>query len=376
MEYILTFFISVLFTYYADKCYNNKIVFCFFSLLALFFPIFLATCRDDIIGTDTKGYVETVWNLTVSCNSFSEFISCYKEGLFEDIEIVYLLINYLASFISKDVHTVYFFSSFIIMILIYKTAYDNRKNAPMWLTMLIFYLLYYNLSLNMIRQSIALAICMYSYKYLKQGRWIYLSIILFIALNSHHTALFFIPFVVLYIISQRKLLKKMKSFLKLAIFSLSFVFIYTDYLILLLVNWGILPPKFLYYLANKDDAFISKSTILVYLYINLILYVDYRFNQINKKTRYLCFSLKSIGSITFCLSLISQWAYRVSYYFNYIADCIFLPESLANIKKISKQKYNLYMAVLIILLLAYWYFTIVVANVNETYPYRSKILNI
>lgn len=199
MIYLFVFFISVLFTYLAQKSVSQKLFFYLFSIIAILFPSLLAGFRNSGIGTDTLVYVDKIWYNMLHINSFIEFINAYYNGIFdESSEFIYLLINWGTSKLGNDVQWIYFTTNLCVILPIYCAIYDHRKKGPMWLSMTIFLLLYYNSSLNLVRQSIALALCVYSYKYLEQGQWFKALIGSVIIMNTHNTGIFYI-FIIIFI---------------------------------------------------------------------------------------------------------------------------------------------------------------------------------
>ena len=170
--YLFVFYLTSLFTYIAQRNIKKSGIFYFFSLLAILFPALLAGFRNPGIGTDTLVYVDYIWDKILFVPQWNDFMFSYKNGNFADIEFIYLLLNWLTSHVISDVNGIYFVANAITMYFVYRTAYDNRDRCDMWLSMALFLLLYYNASLNMVRQSIALSICMYAYKYIEREQWL------------------------------------------------------------------------------------------------------------------------------------------------------------------------------------------------------------
>lgn len=380
--YISTFLLSILFTRLAEKVIGSRFLCMLFSFIAIFIPAFVAGVRDPGIGTDCSinGYVYTVWEDTAYIDSMEEFLVAAFLGYFkEGIELGYLLLNFVSHRLGDDVHWIFFLSNLLTVFLFYISAYKNRKNASMALTMVIFLLLYYNLSLNMVRQSIALGFCVLSFGYFEHKEWGKLSVCLFSALMFHQTVFIYIGILLMSWIWQFLTFKRKIRFMIAVFFILSIAVAFMDKLIMLSVQYGLLSPHFVYYMKeNEEETLFSNSTFIVYLFITYFLLRDYTKRRIKRERELRLYPLfiKILGDSTFCLSLISQWAYRISFYFNYLVDCIFLPNAFGSLKRESPKSYRLAISALILLLVFYWYFNVVVKEVNETYPYTSKILGI
>lgn len=129
-------------------------------MIAVLLPSLLAGFRDSGVGTDTLIYADDVWEKITYCDNWNIFFLSYATRVFDDIELLYLLINYLVYQLGGNLHTLYFMVNFIVVLFFYMTAYDNRKKASMWLVMALFFLMYYNVSLNLIA-NLLLCQCVY-----------------------------------------------------------------------------------------------------------------------------------------------------------------------------------------------------------------------
>lgn len=378
LPYLITFSISILFTFFAQKNVNNRLIFFSCSVIAVLVPSLLAGLRDSGIGTDTKVYVDYIWADFKYITNWNQFYTMYQQKQFNDIEPLYLCLNYIASLFGSKVNNIYFLSNLLTNLFIYLSAYDNRKKSSMTLFMFIYLFSYYNMSLNLVRQSLALSFCLYSFKYIEQKKW-WKFIVMFIIINlAHNTGLFFVAFLILYILFEylknNKSRKLILSFTTLCVV-LGTVFI--DITLTFFVGYGILPSKFLIYNSLETAPLIKSVFINYIIYIFLFISFGVIIKQKDLKTEFAKYTyLKINGTLLFASTIISKWAFRISYYFNIITDCIMLPRALFFIKKRLPQKYILILSATVILILIIWYWTIIFNNGNQTYPYKSKILGI
>lgn len=376
--YLIVFFISIYTTWLAEKSTKQKPIFFFLSCIAILIPTILAGCRDSGIGTDTLIYVDEYWNRIVSTRNWDDLISSYNQEVFDSIEPVYLLINWIASLFGNEVQWAYFMTNLCVILPIYCAAYDNRKKAPMWLSMTMFFLLCYNPSLNLVRQSIALALCIYSYKYLEQKKWIKSIFWFFVIINTHNTGIFYICFIILFYVCSipKETIRKIMIFCYITTLPLAFILF--NYIILLVITIGILPSKYLMYIVDENYGLIPKANLIIYI-IMLFLMKGIGKITLHNKNTYLSSRILSyyfynqlIGTILFCTSFISIWASRISLYFIYPTVCIFLARVIYSIKH--KSLYKPIIVIFISILLFLWFWTVVLNNDGETYPYKSKIL--
>jgi len=378
LPYLIIFFLSILFTFLAQESdKNNKRLFFFvFSAFAVLLPSLLAGLRDSGVGTDTEIYVDSVWKTVNRINSFEEFQKLYKQEKFDDIEYGYLLLNFIGSKFGSSVNIIYFLTSFVTTLLVYCTAYDNKKRVSMAIVMAMFLFGYYNLYLNIVRQALALAIGLYCFKYVESRSWIKVIISFFIIKAFHNTGIFCVLFWGAYFLSSSKY--KLKPFVLMILLLVAYgVFIYFDFIILYTIAIGILPKKFLYYLSGDT---VDYTTIFIYHFLlSAIMFVVYLFHARSQeeKDKLLSYGFLSLlGSILVLTAMVSMWSYRVAFYFLFICDCIFLPRALYLMNKKHKLETSLMLVISISLVIGVWYKYNISNNDNETYPYKSEILGI
>ncbi|KAA6338334.1 hypothetical protein EZS27_013661 [termite gut metagenome] len=378
MIYFIVFLISIFLTYLAEvslRSYKDKKrIFYLLSFSAILIPSLLAGFRDSGIGTDTIVYVDNYFGRFRYIHGIGDFLIAYKLHQFNDMEFIYLLLNFIVSLFTDSPNGIYFTANFIVILLFYMAAYDNRKKASMWLVMAFFFFLFYNQSYNLVRQSIAIAMTIYAFKYIETGKWLKMIVWLFIIANTHNTGIFIIMLYVIYYVCTLKN-KYIRFFIETVL--LAFVvsiFTYFDQIILFSVLIGLLPEKFLAYLSTMNDSGrVYKIWVAVYILFIMILWMSKFVVKKDKNINYYLYN-KIIGTMLLFTSTISQWAFRISFYLNVI-DCIAIPRILSSMS----SKRTLYIAfhfLLIFLLIIGWYWLIIIRNHNETYPYTSKILGI
>lgn len=384
--YLLTFTIAIICTkvaeYYDDR--KNKSFFSIFSFFSVSSVVLLATFRDPGIGTDTLGYVKTTWNLVKSIPDIQDLLYEFRRERFGDIEFGYVFLNWVASRVSSDIHMSYFIGSCFTIIPLYSIIYYNRKHAPMWLSFALYLFLYYNTSYNLVRQSIALSFCIYSIKYIENKKvFLFILLCLWIYL-LHNSSIIFLCFILLYCIFKMKNANAKFLILTSIFITLFFLFKYFDLILSSLIEKGIIHIHFRGYLSdyNTDIGFFDTSTTLVYasfiLMLCIIYYAIKKSNTTREKSNILSFTIynQTIGVILLALSVISKWMFRISAYINYPISCIYIPRCLKILKVQNKRLYNIIIMFMIILLLLYWIWYIGILNINETVPYKSKILGI
>lgn len=370
-------------TYIAEKNIRNKFSFIFFSIITILLPSLLAGFRDPGIGTDTLIYVDRIWHNIQYIHDWRDFVYAYQQKMFDDIEIGYLFLNLVASLFGHDVYLIYFLANFVVILLVYLTAYNYRKRVPMWLIISMFLFLYYSLSLNLVRQSIALATGLYSFKFLEQRDWVKLSIWVIITLMAHNTGIFFLFFIGLYwIYSQFNSSNKRKIFLYVTFICTILLFVYLQQIILLFVSWRLIPAKFLSYMSNENAGQGGRSALVLNAALFLILgyikvFINKRnYNMQQQKLINFAWFAKLISLLLFALTFVSLWCYRIAYYFSFTVDILLIPMAIQLIKFKNKSRYTFLIILVHFIVVFMWLWLIVYKNENEIIPYKSALLGL
>ena len=208
MIYIITFISSCVFLGLSEKSrsrYIKKLL----VFIAILLPCILAGMRADTIGTDVKVYVEPLYNAAKQSTSFSSYMNqrwyvIWRYMYVSKFEIGFTTLVYLIVKFGGSLGTVLFFIHALIVAPIYFGLKRMDKKYPIWLGMLVFYLMFYNTSLNMMRQWIAMAILFWGLSYLLTNKKKKYFIVVIVACLFHTSALMGFAIYFLYVYSQRK----------------------------------------------------------------------------------------------------------------------------------------------------------------------------
>ena len=358
MIYLVIFFISAFFSFMYQKA-KKKTAQKVFAILAILLPTLLAAFRNESIGTDTLYYIKDTFMRACTYDSWISFIQS------SDIEIGYLLINFIVSRITHNIHVLYFVLQFIIQFLIFKACTKMKNQVPVWFSYLSFLLLYYNRSLNMCRQTIALSMVLYAYQYLKDRKFLKGGLLVFSSLLFHTSAIIGIFIYIFMLLIPNN---KQKTFvLKLLIYIVLLVAIlgYNN-ILLFLIDHGILSSRYTYYLAdiNGNIIWVDYALKLGIFAISLFLY---KFLIQKKENRTLIYFLL-IDFTIYHLGFVANYAQRISYYFGYFN--IFLIPQFSQCFQGQKQKIMV-RSMVIGILIVYWYLYYAYLGADATVPYVS-----
>lgn len=362
---------------YAQKKRSYSIPFYFLLFIAMLVPAILAGVRDPTVGTDLKIYVNGSWQEIIKTNSIQQLVNKAESGYYDASDKGYLLLNYILSYISYDVHIVYFGISLFILFFFFMTVKDNENKVSMPLMTLLFLFLYYNFSLNVMRQTMAMSLCLYSFKFVEKHKWIQLLICIPIITMFHSTGIFFLFCILVYVAYYIK-----NVFVRCAIFALGslsilLVFFYYEEILLFIITHSLIPEHYSMYIPQEQGVFQTSMliTYLVFEVVFLYAYLIARMPIIKKKLLFYAM-FHFIGILMSMLSIVMYDAYRVSLYFLFISISLFLPRTLFYISKRREIHYHAILFVIISLSIFVWFYVNILNGFNETYPYSSSILGI
>lgn len=182
--YISSFIISI-FTY---RIYNNKFIHNRKLIFIVILPtVFLSTFRY-YVGTDYGTY-EYIYRVVGEMN-LQEIITYPLEIGYSLLnKITYILFNSTIDNLFNVNISIFGIVSFFTLIIIVYNIQKYKNNINFTLALFIYYLAYYNLSYNIMRQLLALSIILLSYTYLIENNIKKYLIAIFVGFLFHKTAL-------------------------------------------------------------------------------------------------------------------------------------------------------------------------------------------
>ena len=259
-----------------------------------------------------------------------------------------------------------FISHLLICFLIYKTLIRKSDTLSVPIGLFAFYLLFYNMSLNLHRQFMAIAVVFYCTKYIEDKKPLKYLIGVIVAMGFHTSALLTIIFYPLFQIFRDNKNNKWKIVL---VFTVILTLIFYNKIVYFMVYiLNILPEKYylLYRLSfdNLDFMFVDTLYRLCLLFLIFIQYKNLLKNDINNSV-YTYLSI--IDIIILQIGTFSQYAFRISLYTGIYMILIisqFIKTSLKDNAKITT-------IIMMVLSLFYWWYIYIHGNSSETFPYRS-----
>lgn len=329
------------------------------GFLAIMIPSLLAGFRAYGVGTDTHSYIQNVFDICLHSNTITDAVSLVKQV--SNIEVLYTTMNYIISRFFDSVNVVYFISEVLILSFSYLACYKNKEYIGSYsFSYLIFLMLFFNKSLNMCRQSIAISIILYASTFIFEKKCIKYFVFCLLASGFHFSAICMIMlYPLIYFVNNGSISKMKKIFVIILI--ICGLFFYEN-LIVLGVNYQLLDSHYLNYL-NSGGGIIMIEYIFILITCFLIFALKvHQKNFIISNYSYLLF----MSSIIYLIGLKSDYAYRISYYLMYfIIFCI--PAILLKFKSNNRIFIKMF-CIVIIFIYTYVYYQ--VYGLDETVPYR------
>lgn len=378
--YIIVFLVSCSLIALSNKI-SNKFFKKIIEIIAVLIPCILAGLRALSVGTDVQVYVEPLFNLASKSDSFLDYLkmSWYRVWTYKYVADFELLFNIMVYIITKLTHNIQWILFTIQILIIFPIYYGIKKFKQLknkeWLAMLCFYLLFYNISYNAMRQFISIAIlfwgtsCLINEK--KGDKKFFLSLIL--GYFFHKSALLGIVIFVIYKILKKKSKTNLtltlgnhkilvRKIALLLIIFLSIIFIFNSSILI-----NILELIGLNYYVGYINGNVYFSIGKLIKYVPIILIIIFEYKQLIKNENSYFYILMFILDILISyFSTVNIYAVRIGYFFQ-IFNIILFPILIGT----TKYQLNKIINYVIILLYlgTYWYYNFVIMGANETIPY-------
>lgn len=315
---------------------TNKKQFLWLAFIVLFI---VSAFRSINVGSDTKVYA-SMFRLYGEANTLLD--------LNTRIELGYILYNRLLYWVYSEPIILFIVSSAFILGVQLKFIY--RNTSLIWLSVLLFInLRLYYFTLNGLRQSIAMAIILLSYEYLKKKRLFPFVLVVCIASLFHYTAVIFL---FMYPLSKIKFSRKLiliEMIIGVAIIGVFNIFIE--------VVLRFLPVYQSYLSSVYFDGQIQVASILNFLIAILIFLMGWsvksyrlKLNTYEKREPIcekqfetnLLFHIIFLSAITSLIAIQASILSRVAYYF-FMFAVIFIPKVVATIKNKNRKIIIIYL---------------------------------
>lgn len=414
MIYLACFAGSALFAHYANKT-QKKQLFWLFSVLSILIPTLLAGLRDYEIGIDTMNYfnLKRYWAGAVSAESLGAYMKFYMSIGYGE-PLFALLCGFVAQ-VFGNYSVFLFLVHAVIMTGFYIGAWRFRKEVNPAIVLVLFYLLYYSHSLNIMRQYMAMAIVFAALADITQKKYLRYCICVAVAVLFHTSALLGLGIFAVHwyihcdwkqcVLKAKSLAEKIRCFIckgrapkeRKPVKALSVVksacgkvgaladriqpqilrrqvFLFAALLLLVLlfnplcrlvISMGLLNEKYLWYLDMSRARHTTMITLFLLLEMGALI-AGRKYLQKNNRLFDFFFTSSGVYLILHQISMFLVYGERVAAYFSIvnIITIAMIPRMFDN----KKYRVMAYVAVLGVVLF-YWFYKYILRNASETFPY-------
>lgn len=366
--YIIIFAISLLGVREAELRYDDWSQRIIYSLIAVLPPIILAGFRDSTIGVDTEVYILPIFERLVSSGeSLTEFLESN-----EDLELLYLILNFVVAQLTDQSCILLLCIHILIIIPLYVTAMKWRESLSPLLFMFVFYMIFYQDTLSIVRQSIALSFSLLAFTYLQEKKIQKYIILSLIALGFHNTALIALVYpMVFFFIRKYPLRQYYYYYIGASVLFIILILNFENFIIWTIDN-DFVNIKYLKYTSALDtfEPILGVTNVIVkILTIIYILYIIYLYiPDVMLKFFFVMAFLDFVFSLC---ALIVQPLDRISFYFR-LMSCISIPYMVKNYPiKQGVREYQVPIEYFWgIMLFIYWFYVYMVGNYGDTANYQ------
>ena len=372
MIYYGTFLISGFWCWIAEILFKKKdqalgIVISAFSILVL---TWLCGVRDFSIGTDIRVYGYNSFNIAANSLNLQQYLNSLNSiyGGSGNTEYGYLALNYIISRFTSNAHIFLFVLGLIINSVIFIAFYLFKYQRSITLSWLTFCFLFFGTTLNLLRQSVALAFVLLGIAllYKKKNKKSLISFI--IAVLSHTSTIFaFLIYVFGLLVNRAKSKRALRG-----VFVFSTLLVLSVPMVITILNQrGLLIDKYYQYVLNDNSVGILTILIRVPMLL-LIIYVVLRKRFCLNRERLWIYFLVIQEFLMLPLQSIGTTVARLMLFFG-VAKIIAYPMLLENIE--SKDRVTNYLLKLgyLIFIMLIFYEQVIVSGNNQIYPFVFAI---
>ena len=374
--YMIGFALSVGLIAYSEK--KRLPVFLTCSFFALLIPCLIAGLRAQSIGTDVLVYVKPLTESAICADNLGDYFNSYwfrdwRNLYVQYYELGFSMLVYVVAKLTNSLGCVLFAISAVILVPLYTALCRNRKNAPVWLGMLTFYLLYFGASLNIMRQWAAMALLLLALQLLqekKYGRTLFFS--LFACLFHNSAIIVFLIYAVYGLLrfSERGKLVMGRLTVSGPVVTLSLVVACSVLLLLclnivveLMVATGM--TRFAGYLSG-DPLSLLPMQILIRLPLLLLFLVCWKLFRKNSHMAPFYLTMLLLDILLSQLMSVAAHAIRIGMYFS-AYTVLWIPAMYSALR--TRRQKLLFCGAVITYLLVYFLYNYVLQGRNQIYPY-------
>lgn len=349
LTYVFTAIISIFFSVFSIiPLDDNNVKINRVAILLSFLPLWIVSGIRYDVGQDYFYTYVPIFN------------SIRDTGTYPSVEWGYIFLNKLTLLFTDQYVGIFLVTSFLIVFFVYLAIYQ-QSNIP-WLSVFVFInSTFYFISMNLVRQSIAIAMFLYSIKYIEERNFKKYAIIILLGSLIHTSELIFLP---IYFIANRRI-----NFKKFIVFyaGMEFLFpLFKGFIYSFISN-----TRYAYYIGSIYDDGKSSAVLSPLISLFTVLIGYYYLNKgDNTKDKYynIYLNIQVIATLISTTLGVIPLALRLFIDFQYIS-ILFIP------RIISREKNKFVRFILLMMILAfyvlYFYYSIGIKGGSKNLPYQT-----
>lgn len=282
-------------------------------LIAILIPTLFEGLRDDVVGKDMLGYGG---NWFFYMDEREDVLNMLEFS--ETPEYAYHLLIYVCKWISQDIHLFMTACALIKMSAVTLFVYRMREQLSSLLFLFSYYCFFYVISFSMMRQGIAVAICIYSLAYFTRNEiWRFFFMVV-IAYFFHNSAVLMLLLIPLYYI------RNMSCKYVIILGSIAIVYFFVEFFFELVLMTSLFKSEIadLYIDSGVPSAKTNLFISSVYLCYGAYQYF-FEDEEANENT-YMLIATSALTLLFLLLSSYIEVAFRMSYYMYIVSLTIVL----------------------------------------------------
>ncbi len=381
MTYLFCFIWVPIFMYLAEKQIkgDKKLSGWIFILIAILIPSIIAGLRSTSqgFGSDVRAYVIPA----VRDASYMDFNSFMKTSINYAgyIEPGYMILIYLCTRISSSPNFALFVLQFLTILFVALFAYKNRDRTNMTFVMSIYMLTWYCFALAIMRQSLSVAIILYSTTFFQDKEYFKTLLWFLLAISFHSSSFIALALYGLIFISQSKMLNKKKNIIYFlycfvlivcALFFQQIVYLFTYVIPILsekIYNYT------LFYFPPPDYNQLGDLFQHTFYLICGLVYMKFANSEKSKIDKKFIVLLLVTDYATTLLNYKVVNVYRMGFCFYYMALFYLIPNFKMVVKDDGKVR-SFVSALCVVAMFGLWVFRFPIRNWCNEFPYKSDII--
>lgn len=355
--YTFVFVVSTCFFFIASK---KKAAITIYSLLGILIPSIIAGLRDLSVGTDTELYYP-IYTTIATANSIVEV------GDSINTEWFYIVISFIADYFGGYPFLL-FICQLLTITLVYLTAYRLRKYVCVWLVMFLYFCFFYNFSLNIMRQCVAVAYVLSISRFLWKKEYKKYLIYSLLSIIFHTSAI--IGCIFIFIIYRISLIQKSNNkYIIITLYLCGMTFMYLLFrelgYIFDLMSIGRF-SEYTNYLSG--DGFVSATDLLYRFFFLLLLLIARKYTMLPENIRFIYLLILITEFFLLMLGLYSHYVYRIALYLT-ISHLFFL-SLISQSNKFTQASRIIFTCCIASIGYLYWIWLIAYRDSSATIPYK------